>query len=261
MALVRDDIFLKPVQSDVRGEREVSFYETTASSEAIPKYNGCEIISGTSYLRLNNVENDFAYPCTIDIKLGRQTYGPNATAAKMTRAKKKWQYMSKTAAAICGMKVYYPSTDTYLRLEKKYGRSLQLNGMLHALTSFLHNGNVVRVDVIHGLLHQLKERKKWLEKICKYVCYSMSILLVYDGAMGSGSGSGSGKGSGKGVRPVVVFVDFAHTFLKDSKDGMDMKYQTNDCLAGIDHVIECLVLIENLYGGETEGGGDSVASF
>ena len=41
-----------------------------------------EVINANTYLRLNNVERSFAYPCTIDIKLGRQTYGPGATEAK-----------------------------------------------------------------------------------------------------------------------------------------------------------------------------------
>ena len=244
VALVRDGLFLKPVQSDVRGRREVSFYESPSNtaSDSIPHYNGCEIIGGTSYLRLNDVEKNFIHPCTIDIKVGRQTWAPGATPAKMERARKKWKNMQQTATAVCGMKVYRPVTSSYLRLGKKYGRSLGKNGMLHALTSFLHNGHVVRVDVIANLIRLLAERRSWLEKTCKYVCYSMSVLLVYDGD------DGSTVNKGEEERPRVVFVDFAHSFLNDTTtDDGEHAQQKLGCLAGIDHVIESLIMIRSLY--------------
>jgi hypothetical protein len=253
VALVRDHLFLKPVQSDVRGEREVAFYETSGTCTAIPQYNGCENISSTKYLSLNNVEKEFMYPSTIDIKLGRQTFGPGATPAKMERARKKWKYMQQTAAAVCGMKVYHPVTLTYERLGKKYGRSLKLNGMLHALTTFLHNGHVVRIDVVSGLIQQLRERRSWLEHTCKYVCYSMSILLVYEGAttdhkhiMQDTTCEGSITTQQQPTSPVVVFVDFAHTFRKDAADRAQTE-QMEGCLAGIDHVVDCLTMLQSLY--------------
>ena len=266
VALVRNGLFLKPVQQDVRGEREINFYKTSISDSHldIPMYKGLQSINNQPYLMLNNVEEEFRHPCTIDIKLGRQTWAPSATPAKMERAKKKWPFMSRTATGVCGMKVYHPVTSTYLRLGKQHGRSLKLNGMLHALTSFLHNGHVVRVDVIENLIAQLRHRRNWLDSSCKYVCYSMSILLVYEGEVeGSCSrpvevrkgGGGNSRRSPadekekeKENKTVVVFVDFAHTFLKESEGGdADTLSQSSDCLDGIDHVIDSLCRIQQLY--------------
>jgi len=264
--LSTEGYFLKPVQQDVRGDREINFYKTTleTSKVDIPVYNGLEVINANTYLRLNNVERSFAYPCTIDIKLGRQTYGPGATEAKKKRARKKWKYMSTTATGVCGMKVYYPHERYYLRLGKKYGRALKGNtGMIHALTTFLFNGRSLRIDVIDRLVVQLLRRKVWLKDVCRHVCYSMSILLVYEGGGvgveeeggGGGGGNGRNKGGGDAAKEKVVFVDFAHAYLKDGSDGssgLDHRNQSQDCLAGIDHVVASLRKIQSMYLSEEE---------
>jgi hypothetical protein len=277
--------FLKPVQHDVRGDREIEFYKTTNTKTDIPVYKGLEMINGNKYIRLSNVEGSFKQPCTIDIKLGRQTWAPGATDAKKQRAKKKWKYMSTTATGVCGMKVYYPNQTNYLRLGKEYGRSLKgKSGMVHALTTFLFNGRVLRLDVINALIQQLKNRKSWLLNECQYVCYSMSILLVYEGdnsksncsssssssssnnnngGIGGNSSVGISSGSngirnsddngGSNSKCVVVFVDFAHTFLKNiNDDPIRHNNQSKDCIDGIDHVILSLLNIQQLYENQDE---------
>ena len=112
------------------------------------------------------------------------------------------------------------------------------DGFAVVLVDFIDNA----VDVVADLIRRLAERRSWLEKTCKYVCYSMSVLLVYDGE------DGSTVNKGEEERPRVVFVDFAHSFLNDTTtDDGEHAQQKLGCLAGIDHVIESLIMIRSLY--------------
>jgi hypothetical protein len=95
----------------------------------------------------------------------------------------------------------------------------------------------------------------------------MSILLVYEGGGvgveeeggggggGGGGGNGRNKGGGDAAKEKVVFVDFAHAYLKDGSDGssgLDHRNQSQDCLAGIDHVVASLRKIQSMYLSEEE---------
>ena len=70
-----------------------------------------------------------------------------------------------------------------------FGLRFAAKVMIHALTTFLFNGRSLRIDVIDRLVVQLLRRKVWLKDVCRHVCYSMSILLVYEGG-GVGWGIG-----------------------------------------------------------------------
>ena len=266
VAIVRRRTFLKPLQSGERGDRERAFYEQheaaaamSSCSSAISSYSGCQTIQGVQYLQLDNIEADFTHPCTVDIKLGRELRHPSVDEAKKRRGRKKWKYMAKTATAICGMKVFRPCTPqigtrctdgggeegsenpgAYARWQKGYGRSLKADGMAHALLAFLHNGNNVRTDVINGLKKDLGVVRRWLTEETQHECYSMSVLLCYDGNVNMTSGENR-----ENPLTRAVLVDFAHAY--ELKGKRDESVQIQDCVAGVDQILESLQLIGSMF--------------
>jgi inositol-polyphosphate multikinase len=102
---------LKPVEKEQHGKREIDFYRRVTSSDdpvclelksLIPEFYGTELLTwnGSSifpvysktkcnvhilevnYIVLSNVTHGMTQPCVMDIKIGRQTWDPEATEAK-----------------------------------------------------------------------------------------------------------------------------------------------------------------------------------
>ena len=84
-------LVLKPVQENKRGEREVQFFKTVASStdpavkvfaDFIPQFHGVnkKVKDGKekTFLMMENLTNNFSKPCIMDIKIGTRTWGPDA---------------------------------------------------------------------------------------------------------------------------------------------------------------------------------------
>lgn len=256
VALVHERLFFKPLQSGERGDRERIFYEKyNGKTKAISRYAGCVAVKGVEYLRLDDIEADFAYPCTVDIKLGRELRHPGADEAKKKRGREKWKYMAETATAVCGMKVYRPyescgvregASDakhkygSYARWQKEYGRSLKGDGILHAILAFLHNGHEVRTDVIGGLESHLLVIRQWLAEETQYECYSLSVLLCYDGDVKSVSEEANPLRATR-----AVLVDFAHSF--ELTESREKSSQIQDCIAGVDHILQSLRLVREMF--------------
>ena len=84
-------LVLKPVQENKRGEREVQFFQTVASStdpavrvfaDFIPQFHGVnkKMKDGKekTFLMMENLTNNFSKACIMDIKIGTRTWGPDA---------------------------------------------------------------------------------------------------------------------------------------------------------------------------------------
>ena len=84
-------LVLKPVQENKRGEREVQFFKTVASStdpavkvfaDFIPQFHGVnkKVKDGKekTFLMMENLTNNFSKACIMDIKIGTRTWGPDA---------------------------------------------------------------------------------------------------------------------------------------------------------------------------------------
>jgi hypothetical protein len=66
--------------------------------------------------------------------------------------------------------------------DKYVGRNLDTNGAKEELSGFFYNGLVLRVDVIRKILQKLEMLRKILMTQDMFF-YSVSLLLLYDGAM------------------------------------------------------------------------------
>ena len=103
-----------------------------------------------AHLLLTDVTAKFRRPCVMDIKMGTQTYEPDAPDAKKTREIAKYPQQETFGLRIVGMRIYDPShpeaDETGCRVfPKEYGRSLStLDDILGALRLFLSAGCVNR---------------------------------------------------------------------------------------------------------------------
>ena len=93
-----DGKILKPIQPPPKGPREANFYvEINRSNHPIdvlirnhiPKFHGLEQVGFTNgivvtedFLVLDDITEGFELPTVMDIKVGKQTWGPDATEAK-----------------------------------------------------------------------------------------------------------------------------------------------------------------------------------
>ena len=89
---------MKPIQPPPRGPREVNFYQEINSSNHptdtlirnhIPKYHGLEQVEfrngidvAKDFLVLDDITEGFQLPTVMDIKVGKQTWGPDASEVK-----------------------------------------------------------------------------------------------------------------------------------------------------------------------------------
>lgn len=83
-----------------------------------------------AHLLLHNITLNYQRPCVMDLKMGTQTYEPDAPLAKRDRESTKYRAQSTVGFRIVGMRVYdpyHPDADgTGFRFfDKRYGRSLE----------------------------------------------------------------------------------------------------------------------------------------
>ena len=94
----KDGKILKLIQPPPRGPREVNFYQEINSSNHpndalirnhIPKYHGLERVEfhngidvAKDFLVLDDITEGFQLPTVMDIKIGKQTWGPDASEDK-----------------------------------------------------------------------------------------------------------------------------------------------------------------------------------
>lgn len=59
------------------------------------------------FLKLQDVTFGYSLPCIMDVKIGQQTFDPNAPQKKREREVAKYKYQHDIGFRICGMKVLY----------------------------------------------------------------------------------------------------------------------------------------------------------
>ena len=97
---------------------------------------------------LTDITANFRKPCVMDLKMGTQTYEPDASDEKKTREMNKYPQQEHFGFRIIGMRFYdpsHPSADAngYRFFPKEYGRSLATTAdVLDALRLFLSAGCV-----------------------------------------------------------------------------------------------------------------------
>ncbi|KAI8806013.1 hypothetical protein BJ742DRAFT_855453 [Cladochytrium replicatum] len=222
--------------------REASFYETAQLPQHssirswIPVFYGVES-SGSSpdyilppRVRIQNLLTSFRNPCVADIKLGTRLYDDHALPEKREKMMRQaLQYTSHaTGMRICGVKVYVPGERRYVEYSRKWGRSLTVADLNHAVKSiftipdpstpaviddpqFVPTGRMVGTSFIRSVLAQLEQIIESLEKTAARF-YACSVLIIYEGEITLGDNAS----------PVVRIIDFAHShFLDENESGPD----------------------------------------
>jgi len=202
---------LKPIQEGPRGERELEFYQTlnepNAGPEAkgflpfIPKFYGtCKKREG-EYMMIENLTEGMKKPCVMDIKIGRKTYGPDASEEKKAKQDASYAGTKKPFGfSVLGMSVYSGTDKADFAVKsKEYGKSLTEENIEMFLKDYFDGRNVSLQKVIVGRLNSLFDM---YNAQTSFHIFGSSILFVYDAdALLSDNLEDS---------VVVKMIDFAH---------------------------------------------------
>lgn len=120
-------------------------------------------------------------PCIMDIKVGKRTWDPLATADKRTAEESKY-LACKQNLGICipGFQVYNLSTGKCKRYDKDYGKKLNEKTIKNALKIFLNAETELCRELLSYFLSVLWEVQQWARKQKTLKLYSSSLLFVYD---------------------------------------------------------------------------------
>jgi len=219
------DHVLKLMKDDDRGFREILFYEALRSvtdethtgvlvndfrikrnsrllralTPFTPNYYG--ITSDDSSIEnsvlptsiiLSNLTAGYQKPCVLDIKMGQNTYEPDATPAKKESQENKYPEQRIFGFRVVGMNVYDPShaesnQDGFRTFDKNFGRQLRSShDIQNALSVYfdLQIGNEKKRTnlLIQNLVQQLEMLRMHLADCNDGIAFiASSILIIYEG--------------------------------------------------------------------------------
>jgi 1D-myo-inositol-tetrakisphosphate 5-kinase/inositol-polyphosphate multikinase len=163
-----------------------------------------EILSD-GHLLLQDVTANFSKPCVMDLKMGTQSYEPDASEEKRAQEFAKYQQQARFGFRIVGMRFYDPShpeaDETGFRFfRKEYGRSLATReSVSDAFRLFFSAGltapseansgpaETMRCRSVTTLLNQLRLLSRWFDDNKSIAFYSSSLLVVYEGDVSVGT--------------------------------------------------------------------------
>jgi hypothetical protein len=119
----------------------------TAPYYGVIGQNGVSVMDD-AHLLLQDLTVNFSQPCVMDLKLGCQTYEPDATPEKQSREFGKYPEQTEFGFRIVGMRMYDPTHQDadpknggFRIFGKQYGRSLKTHtDLLQALRIFFSAG-------------------------------------------------------------------------------------------------------------------------
>jgi 1D-myo-inositol-tetrakisphosphate 5-kinase/inositol-polyphosphate multikinase len=170
-----------------------------------------------AHLLLHDLTKNYSKPCVMDLKMGTQSYEPDAPADKRLRESSKYPQQATFGFRIVGMRMYVPDhldadTKGYRHFGKSYGRSLsKREDLLDAMRLFFSSGTFgtsterdsatktngettsteekVRTRVLSTILQQLRPLRRWFEENKSLRFYASSLLIVYEGDVSKEFGS------------------------------------------------------------------------
>lgn len=196
-----DGTVLKPLGKPVCGAREIAFYESIQHSNNsdlrtlinfVPKYYGATkmILNNKEldFIKLTDLTHNMYEPCIIDIKIGKRTWDPLATADKIIAEEEKYAECKKNLGlCIPGFQVNLLPNDIndsgpaiLKRFSKDYGKQLNVKTFKDTLRLFLNFHIGICRPLILAILNELWSIQKWCKTQTSIHLYSSSILIIYD---------------------------------------------------------------------------------
>ncbi|KAK9907939.1 hypothetical protein WJX75_000286 [Coccomyxa subellipsoidea] len=174
----------------------------------IPEYYGVVMAGGRMLVELEDVAQHYRRPSIIDIKVGYQTWYPNADPSYIQRCQIKDEQTTQATFGfkICGMQVYRACQRGYWRASKRWCKALQPEAVNKALLRFANNEAGLRpIDVYggpNGAFVQLQQLAAWFQLQRDFQFYSSSVLIIYEGDAATA----------EDANVSIRLVDFAHSF-------------------------------------------------
>jgi hypothetical protein len=145
------------------------------------------------YLLLQDITINFEKPCVIDLKLGFQTFEPDAPDSKKKREHQKYPQQKLHGFRIVGKRVYIPShkeagDNGYVIFPKGVGRSLgSYEALKDAFVTYFglevldRSLLPVRLKTITNVLLKLRSLQHWFRDNNEFCFYASSLLIAYEG--------------------------------------------------------------------------------
>merc|ERR550532_305608 len=203
-------LVLKPVQENKRGEREVQFFKTVASStdpavkvvaDFIPQFHGVnkKVKNGKdkTFLMMENLTNNFSKACIMDIKIGTRTWGPDASPEKIAQQDASYRGTKiPFGFSVPGLSAYRGGDkEEVVVKDKEFGKMLTVENIGLVLELFIE---------------KLRRVEALFQTQTTYNFYASSLLFVYDA---EGAKNSKNLGSEKLQEFVnVKMIDFAHVW-------------------------------------------------
>jgi len=212
------------------GKAETAFYEKihlypTLQSLA-PQFFGIKELNDKKYIVIEDLTHGFKKPCILDVKIGKQSYGEDASEEKKAsmEAKDKKSTTWTLGARITAMKVFRHDINDYIKKGKAEGKDVTAENFGSALSEYFHNGKELRKSLIPKFLEKIYKIKEWAESQSDLRIYSSSILFVYDA-------------DEENDNVIIKLIDFAHVF-KITDEGKDDGY-----IFGVNNLVQHLEAI------------------
>lgn len=235
-----DGYVLKPAQAPPRGEREHNFYKRIFSlndtelnddekelRHLLPNYRGAFYHNEIVYIKMDDLAWGIKYPAVIDFKIGRRTYDPEATIEKIERQKLKYPPVERIGFQLLGMRVFDQENRTFSHFDKRFGRKLSEDDIIHGLALYYQFHGSARIKAINHTIKELENIQIWFNKQKTYHFYSSSIIVVYDAENEEQNSS---------VR--IKIADFAHVFPADNERDENYLYGLNNLVKHLKRLIE-----------------------
>lgn len=84
-----------------------------------------------TYIKMDDIGYGLMKPSVIDLKIGRVTYDPFASAEKIHRCRLKYPGSANVGFTLSGMRVYDPLSNLFAFYDKVFGRSLNQDDIIH----------------------------------------------------------------------------------------------------------------------------------
>lgn len=224
---------LKPIDpTSARGEREMAFYSQRHRLgpliRFVPEFYGVVTDGSKTYLELEDATGGLDHPSVADIKLGRRTYGPDASAKKIASQTSKYPHQARVGFRVTGTRRWLGPVQGWRARGKAFGRSLATRDVPSGLGEFLGSGHGAE-QTAGVIVDELSRLHDAVAAANDFRLYASSALIVIGQPC-------PGDDARRTAEVRVKLIDFAHahTVRGNVKAGRD-----ENLLYGVRSLADC----------------------